>query len=82
MNTYTVNVYHNDVDRPYTFRADTLKNAYIEAGRLIIDNYSDYLSDDSCALLDAIDRDTWDSYCQQVFELDDIDISDIQELDE
>lgn len=82
------NLYSVDVDVPnsYTrhlkFYSNSLPEAYETAASSIIDKCDDFISDESCNLLDKATMSNWDKICDKVFDIDSIDISDVNEIDE
>jgi len=64
------------------FTALSIQEAYEKAGRLVNDMCSD-ISDESSSYLDDADMDNWnDIVIPKLSKLDNIKLSDIQELDE
>lgn len=83
MNIYRVYAdYGEDTPKSsITFSAISLPDAYFNASSKIIEKYED-LSDESCKILSNADVTTWIDSCNKVFDLDNLNISDIEELNE
>lgn len=80
MNSYTVNVSEKDKLHTIVFSAQDIQEAYFLAGQHIINKY-DNLSEESCSLLSSSDMNNWDTICDKVYDLDELDISDVKEDD-
>ena len=82
MNLYNVYADYTE-DSPKSviqFSADDFSDAYFVAAQKIIDKYND-LSEESCKILCNSDMKNWITDCDKVFDLDGLNISDIEEID-
>ena len=82
MNRYKVLVGFdgNEPTNPIEFSATSYKDAYFIAGQKIIENYPQ-LSDEECELLSDADMNNWEEKCDEIFDLNGFDISDVIEID-
>ena len=83
MNRYIVLIGHDgDTSKyPIKFSAVSYKDAYFVAGQKIIEKYPD-LSDEECDLISEADMDNWDDICDQIFNINGFNISDVTEVDD
>lgn len=83
MNRYIVLIGHDGSapKYPIEFSAASYKDAYFVAGQKIIEKYPD-LSDEECDLISEADMDNWDDICDQIFDINGFNISDVTEVDD
>ena len=83
MNRYKVYIGQNGQapKYPIEFSASSYRDAYFTAGQKIIEKYPN-LSDEECKLISEADMDNWNNKCDEIFDINGFNISDINEIDD